>query len=127
MPQRLDDLSIQNDDWLWRRIVNKPEWIARNIDGSYRLSSVAFLDDYTGEVSVDQAKLTTEEKALQGRPDDGLAKLQAGFPRSLDHIIVADPTQDNPAHVLICPPDDQSKGRRKANARKMAESVSLAI
>jgi hypothetical protein len=63
MPQRIDDQSIKDEDLLWRRIVNTPIWIKRNSDGTYRPSSAAFLDDYTGEVSVHLAKLTTQEDA----------------------------------------------------------------
>lgn len=118
MPQRVDDCSITNDDWLWRRIRNRPEWFSRDTG---RVSSVAFLDGIDGEVSVDQAKLTTLENALRLDPDDGLVQLQAIVPRSLSHSVVADPEDDNPAHALICPPDKLSFNQRKISARKMAQ------
>jgi hypothetical protein len=123
MPQRIDDPTIENDDWLWRRIRNRPEWYAQNPDGSYRLSSVAFLDTYTNEVSVDQAKLTMREKALRLDQDDGLAQIKAGLPRSLQHIVSADPEPDNPAHALICPPNTLTSGQRKSSARTMAKAA----
>lgn len=123
MPQRVDDPLIKDEDLLWRRIVNVPQWITQNPDGGYRVTSAAFLDDYTGEVSVHQAKLTTQERALKGRADDGLVEIEAGFPRALGQIVASDPTGDDPSHALICPPLDQSKGQRKANARKMAEAA----
>jgi hypothetical protein len=127
MAQRVDDPSIKDEDWLWRRIPNRPQWYAQNPDGSYRVSSVACLDDYTGEVSVDQAKPTTLEQSLRPDPDDGLVQVQASILRANRHIVVADPILDpdpvkyNPAHALICPQSDLSKGQRKTSARTMAK------
>jgi len=123
MPQRIDDPSIKDEDLLWRRILNVPQWVTQNPAGGYRVSSAVFIDDYTGEVSVHQAKLTTQERALRGRADDGLVEIEAGFPRALGQIVASDPTKDDPSHALICPPPGQSKGQRKANARKMAEAA----
>ena len=123
MPQRIDDPTIDNDDWLWRRVRNRPQWYAQNPDGTYRLSSVVFLDTYTNEVSVDLAKLTTQEFALRVDADDGLAQIKAKLPRSLQHVVTADPEPDNPAHALICPPLTLSQGQRKSSARLMAQAA----
>lgn len=123
MSQRVDDCSIKDEDRLWRRIRNRPQWYAPNPDGTYRLSSVTFLDTYTNEVSVDLAKLTTQEFALRSDADDGLAQIKAGLPRSLQHVVTSDPEPDNPAHALICPPPTLSQGQRKSSARLMAQAA----
>lgn len=129
MPQRVDDQSIKNDDWLLRRILNNPAWYGKNDDGSYYVSSAAFIDNYTNEVSVDQEKLTTWEKALRHFPNDGLARLRAEIPRSCEHIVVSDPIDDpdpekaNPAHALICPPENMNSSQRKKQARTMAKAA----
>ena len=121
--QREDDPSIPDDELLWRRICNQPAWWKIEPGGSLRPSSVAFLDSYTGEVSVNRASLTTREKTLAGRPDDGLIEIEAAFPRSLGHRVVSDPEPDNPAHALILPPATQTPKTRKADARRMAEAA----
>ena len=85
---------------------------------------------YTNEVSVHRANLTTQEKALEGKPDDGLVEIRAGFPRSLGQLVVYDPIKDHPtlpediSHALICPPASSTHGSRKSDARKMAEEAS---
>ena len=83
MAQRIDDQSINDDDLLWRRIVNNPIWwrrdekgnLIRDEKGNPCLSSASFLDGYTGEVSVHLARLTSQEKALKGRLDVGLVEI----------------------------------------------------
>jgi hypothetical protein len=121
MTERVDDPTINDDDLLWRRIVNKPEWISQNSDGSWRVSSAAFIDRYTGEISVHLARLTTQEKVLASRPDDGMVEIVAGLPRSLNLIVVYDPTEDDQSHSLICPPVG---GNIKKNAaRKLADDA----
>ena len=119
-----DDLSTINDeDPLWRRIVNVPQWIKELPDGSYRVSSAAFKDGRTGEVSVHLAKLTTQGKALAQHPEKGLVEIVVNLPRSLGHSVVYDPTDDDPSHCLICPPQNQTEKTRNRDARKMAEAV----
>ena len=121
MQLRINDLSISDDERLWRRII--PDWIIETPDGKFRPSSVAFLDGYSGEVSVHIAALTDREKVLEGRPNDSLVEINAGVPRSLNHAIVRDPTDKDPSHALICPPSDKSKNQRKKDARKMTDQA----
>lgn len=122
MTQRVDDkTTISNDDLLWRRISNVPQLIKELPDGTYRVSSAAFKDGINGEVSVHLARLTTQENALADHPEKGLIEIAASLPRSLGHIIVYDPEPDDPSHSLICPPDNQTRNTRNADARKMAE------
>ncbi len=121
MPQRVDASEISNDDALWRRIVNHPEWISADGLGGWRVSSAAFLDRRSGEVSVHWAKLTTQTQALAAYPDAGLVEILAGLPRSLDLIVAYDPQVDDPSHSLICAPGDC--GVSKSKARKLAATA----
>ncbi|HWQ36014.1 MAG TPA: hypothetical protein VNQ79_24440 [Blastocatellia bacterium] len=131
MAHRIDDPSISDDDLLWRRIVNNPIWWKRdeqgnpvlNTQGSPCLSSAAFLDGYTGEVSVHLARLTSQEKVLLRKPDNGLVEITAAIPRSVNHIVTLDPTEEDESHSLICPPESLSKSVRKASAKKMSEAA----
>lgn len=125
MTDRVDDPTISDDDLLWRRIVNQPAWVSHNPDGSWRISSAAFIDRHTGEVSVHLARLTTQEKALVNRPDDGLAEINAGLPRSIDLVVAYDPTDDDPSHSLICPVKGGSIS--KSRARRLADAAQWLI
>jgi hypothetical protein len=128
MPLRIDDRSIPDEEILWRRIVAKPEWFKLDAEGRLRPSSVAFLDgSKEKEVSVHIASLTTQEQALSGRPDDGLAAIRAGLPRALGHAVVRDPTETDPSHALICPPPNKSNSTRKSDARRMAGAAEWVV
>jgi hypothetical protein len=120
MTERLDDPSIGDGDLLWRRIIPSPLWVLPQPDGSYRVSSAAFIDNHTGEVSVALAALTTPERLLEAYPSFSLTEVPAGAARALGYRIVRDPTPDDPAHALICPPPGRSKHQRKADARRLA-------
>lgn len=120
MPQREDDPTILDDDLLWRRIVNNPNMVKIEPNGKIRPSSAAFLDGYTGEVSVHLARLKSLEKIQLDKSDVGVVEINAGYPRSLGQTIVTDPTDNDPSHTLICPPDKPAK-QRKIDARLMAE------
>jgi hypothetical protein len=75
MPVRKDDLSISDSEPLWRRI--HPQWIVQLSDGNVRPSSAAFLDGYTGEVSVHLATLTNKDSVLANHDPDSLAEILA--------------------------------------------------
>ena len=120
MVSRSDDPSIADDEALWRRILPVPAMLVTLPDGSRRPSSAAFLDGHTGEVSVHRAALTTSDLVLLRHPGVGLAKIRAGLPRSLGHVVVADPVDGDDSHALICPPEGMANNQRKANARRMA-------
>lgn len=115
--------AIHDNDTLWRRIVNVPQWIKELPDGSYRVSSAAFKDGYTGQVSVHLAKLTSQEKALADHPEKGLVEILVSVPRLLGHSVVYDPTDDDVSHCVICPPENQPEKTKNRDARKMAESA----
>ena len=65
--RRLDDPSITDEDSLYRRIL--PSWVVPKIGGGFRPSSSAFLDNRSGEVSVNVARLTTQERVLATYPE----------------------------------------------------------
>ena len=113
MPQRLDDPTIGDDEILWRRI--RPEWLHRESSGQVRPGSFAFIDRLTGEVSVHIASIMRDSNlALEGHPDDNLAAIRAGHPRSLGYAIVRDPKPDDSSHALICPSPNQGDARKIA-------------
>jgi hypothetical protein len=119
---RTDDPAISDSDILWRRIW--PQWLVSSEVGGFRPSSAAFLDGHTNEVSVNIARMTTQEKVLKNLPEQSLAAISAGVPRSLEHkhIVASDPLPDDPSHAVICPPEIPSR-QRKTAARKMAEAA----
>ena len=112
MPDRVDVPTINDEDLLWRRIVNDPIWL----DDSGRVSSAAFLDRHTGRVSVHLAKLTTQQAALNGRPNDGLVEIPAGLPRRLEINVIYEPTDEDASHCVMCPVT-------KSKAKQLARSA----
>lgn len=121
MPLRVSDESIADDELLWRRICDVPQWIKELEDGEIKPSSAAFLDNYTNEVSVNVASLTTQEDVMREHSDMGLVSIKAGLPRSLQHIVAATPEIEDISHRVICPPPEVKGNKRKSLARKMAE------
>ena len=49
-----------------------------------------------------------------------MAEIVAALPRSLGHAVVADPTDTDPSHALVCPPAGLVGKQRKEHARRMA-------
>jgi hypothetical protein len=123
MTQDVDPPTINDDDLLWRRIPDVPQWITPLPGGGYRVSSAAFKDGGDGQVSVHLAKLTTVEAALADYPDNGLVQICAGLPRSLDHSVIYDPTPEDPSHTVIVPPQNKTKKSRLHDAKRMAEEA----
>lgn len=122
MPPRVDDDSIADEELLLRRICDIPQWIKPAEDGEIKPSSAAFLDNHTNEVSVNVASLTTQEEVMKNYPNMGLVSIEAGVPRSIEHIVAPTPEVDDPSHRVICPPPETSKSRRKTLAKIMAEN-----
>jgi len=91
------------------------------------VSSAAFKDSRSDEVSVHLASLTSESGVLAGRPAEGLAEIQVGVPRSLGHAIVRDPEPTDPSHALICPPVGRGIRERMRDAKKMALQARLLV
>lgn len=107
--------QIADEDWLYRRLgVHN----IRQSDGSVHHNAFMRNSDPRGrrkepdpDVSVDLARLTTPQQALDvaGRPTLGIGAIQAGFPRALApgqiHVLHtpedAPPDRPNPAHASI--------------------------
>jgi hypothetical protein len=123
MLPRIDDETIRDEDLLWRRIPNKPDFIKKLEDGKIKPSSAAFRDGNTNEVSVHLASLANQDVISEQFPEVGLVSITAGLPRSLGHIVAATPEVDDVSHRVICPPSDISKTKRKTLARKIAEEA----
>jgi hypothetical protein len=121
MQPRSDDLSIGNEEKLWRRIA--PSLVHKESESEFRPNSGAFLDRNTNEVSVHIASLTTPERALKDYPEHSLVEIPAGLPRSLGYAIVRDPTEKDPSHALICPPLGRTGNPIKSDSRKMAKEA----
>jgi hypothetical protein len=128
MPLREDDLSVANEELLWRRIPDTPMCVKKE-DGQLRPSSVNFLDDIN-ELSVNRALLTTQERVLQGHETFGLISLEANVPRANNHIIASDPeidpedpTKNDPSHYVLCHQSIEGGVGRKKAAKKMAKAA----
>ncbi len=102
----LDDLTIQNDDDLWRRI---PPWhfVSDENLGRRRPSGAAFEDGRDGSsMSVVIARVAAENErsaddVLEGHDDFALAAVTAGLARECRQIIVRNPLPQEPAHGLV--------------------------
>jgi hypothetical protein len=100
--ERQDDLSIRNDDRLFRRVG--PSQLIPEPDGSLRPSTAVFRDS---ELSVNIESLMIEqgrppEDALRSYPDHCLTAIGTGKVREHGHPIVKDTAPPNdPAHGLV--------------------------
>lgn len=120
---RADDVTIDNEDCLWRRvhptqIINDPN------TGSLILSSAVFK---TREMSVHIASLTTSEKALENYPKHSLAEFKAGIARSVSCIIVRDPLPEDNSHALILNGKNPNGKLTDSQAKKIATQASLIV
>lgn len=102
MSDDIDDLTINDEDMLWRRIKNDPNWVTEE-DGGWRVSSVAFIDRHTGKVSVHLAKRTSQQAALKGLPDEGLVEIPARLPIHLEINVIYEPTDADKSHCVMYP------------------------
>ena len=116
---REDDEDILGSDMLWRALL--PEWIVPAAQEGVRVSSAAFLDRRTYEVSVDVSKRTTLEAARKRKTFPEFAELRAETPRTNRHLVATAPEEDNQAHALICPKPPHPK-TTKGDARAMADA-----
>ena len=117
--RREDDEDILGSDLLWRALL--PKWIVPAESEGVRVSSAAFLDRRTGEVSVDVAKRTTLEAARNRKTFPDFAELRAETPRTNRHLVASAPEENNDAHALICPKPPHTQ-TTKGNARAMADA-----
>jgi len=119
MQQRIDDGSVSDSETLWRRVA-VPDWFDAV---KSQLNSPTFADNHSQEVSVHRAELTTLESIFEKFPDIiGVAEISASFPRSLGCRVIADATDEDPSHALICPGEDEEKIHKKVS-RRMARQA----
>jgi hypothetical protein len=109
----LDDLSIADDDQLWRRI---PPGHCIDCPGEKcRPSSQTYEDDEEGSLSVDIGRLTTTEAILIGHHGYAVAAFTAGVARGCGLVVIADPLALDPAHALVF--GNKTGSRRRALVR----------
>jgi hypothetical protein len=116
--------EIADEDWLLRRVANRPDLIKRDGD-AVRPSSVAFRPaGQDGKISVDIRNLLEDPSdpvaVLEDHPDHGLVELRAGVPRSLGMEVEHDPLPDNNAHGNIVGVDALARAERKRVSRELA-------
>lgn len=125
LPPDVDDLSIPDEELLYRRIPLQPSDNIQPMEtpGEFRPSSGNFRSN--GPLSVDRGSMTTPEQTRdRGKP--GLfhvAQLHAKVVRQNGCRLVKDPTPDNPAHVLLF--GDHATGGGALN-KKQAKAVAQA-
>lgn len=112
----VDDAAIRDDDALWRRVPDWPDFIVKdkNDERLRRVSSAAFDDDADGDpMSVFVARMTTLESVLAGHQGFGVVELTAGFARRPPlHQIVFLAKQDGlSGHAKVA-------GRKTAGVRR---------
>lgn len=111
-----DDLSISDEDELWRRIPRR--WIVFDENrGSYRPASAAFDDNRDGSMSVFLESVMVEigrtpEHVLIGHHGYGLCGVAALIVRQQGQIIVRRPTEAEPAHAEVVGHKSQGVTRR---------------
>jgi hypothetical protein len=113
-------------------VPNRPKYVVDDGRGGTRLSSAA-LDLRPDEegCSVDVRRLLPDpadpSSVLDGYPQEwGLACLEAGAARRLQHNVVGDPLTgdaENPAHALVIPLA-ASRAARKRNFSELAKTAS---
>ncbi len=96
------DDDLDGDTVLWRRIL--PDWIQAE-KGQYRPQSIALVDRHTGEVSVFVAALTDLATVMRAYPDQSLIAFKAQIPLAEGCTIYRKTDDPNPAHRLLCHPN----------------------
>jgi hypothetical protein len=100
-----------------------------NDNGVIRISSAAFWQDgEVGEMSVNVARLTTQQKVLASYPDQSLGSVEAKFPRTELHFtaaLVDEPGNDGHAHLY--PPAGMSISLRKKAGGKIAAQARIVV
>jgi len=116
-----DDVSIQDDDNLWRRIT--PEWIVEDKNaGELRPSSAAFQDHPNGSaMSVGIASVAAENDRtptdmLVGHQDYGLVGFPVHAARLAGQAIRRSPLENQPEHGEVVGKKTRSVRRQLARA-----------
>src|SRR5262245_38832351 len=98
-PEIRDREAIPQAALLYRRLL--ADWVKKEADGALSVSSIAFKDRRTGDVSVHWDAHVTVAQITARFPNRGLASIIAEVPRSLDHPVSWNPQPDDHSHSLI--------------------------
>lgn len=97
-----DDLTIENNVELWRRI--HPLHVVSDGQGGKRVTSAAFTNSNDGSymsVVIGEEEITAE-RVLGSNLEFGLVTFTAEFARSLDQRIIRKPVNGEPLHGEVC-------------------------
>lgn len=116
----VDDPAIRDDDILWRRVPDWPDFIVKDKSDERirRVSSAAFDDDVDGDpMSVFVARMTTVEVVLSGHEGFGVVEFTAGFVRRppLGQVVFLAEVDEQPGHAKVA--GRKTSGVRRAFAR----------
>ena len=97
-----DDLTIDDEDDLWRRI-NPIHWVEDKNLGRKKISTAAFRDSSNGSpMSVDLAnECPSPEYSIRSYNGFFLAAISAGLARKCAQGVARDPLPEEPAHALV--------------------------
>lgn len=123
----LPTVSVENEDWLYRRLS-----LGNGIKKSGAASSAVFKrfnepEEPEQEPSVDLAKLTTPQDSVDRAPGPGfrLSRMQAKGPRSIPGFdVVHSPRCDNPAHGHITGENTHDRCRELADMLELLDYYS---
>jgi hypothetical protein len=130
LPTDVDDLSILDDELLYRRIPLQPSDMIQPTEvlGEFRPSSGSFRSD--GPLSIDRAALTTPDQT-RDRAKPGVfhvAQVQAKVVRQCGCRIVQDPLPENPAHVLLFGDHESGSGAlNKKQTKVVARAARIVL
>lgn len=118
-----DDLTIGNDEVLWRRV--KPAFYRAEPDALPRIFSGAFANGTKppSPMSADLASIAKDPTHTQkGDPASGVVEISVAALRQEEQKVVRDPEPDNDAHVLVI---GAKSDNRRNRLRKQAKWVLL--
>ena len=117
-PPFVDDATISDDDHVLRRIPKNQRVTDPKVPGGIRPSSGAFDDSSDGSpLSMTLASECVDPASLiEGFEEAGVVRVSVRELRALGQGFVRDPTDDDPAHVLVFGHKSQSFGKKAARA-----------
>jgi hypothetical protein len=120
----VDDLTIQAEQRLLRRVHPKFVVPDENNEGQWRLSSAAFTDE---ELSIDLESVLLAEgldytATLQNHDGHSLVAFTAALARANEQAVARNPLADNMAHGIVA---GRKTGRVKKNLRIGSEWLVL--
>jgi hypothetical protein len=118
----IDNGAVQDSEHLLRRIYR--DWVHPQTG---RVLGMAFVDRLSGEVSVFREQMTTVDAVMSSFPMMGCTSVTAQICRANEHLVAADPIEDNtpegPAHAVLLPKPAPSKKRIRKYANAIAATA----